>query len=65
MISCCLRLLKAERSGENPAHNMPVAAARESDCLSQLVGSAPQQVGRASGAEEVTEARLTNHTGAS
>ena len=47
---------------ENPAHNMPVAAARESDSLSQLVGSAPQQVGRASGVEEVTKARLTTHT---
>ena len=50
--------------GENPVHNMPVAAARESDSLSQLVGSAPQQVGRTSGVEEVTEARLTTHTGA-
>ena len=41
---------------------MPVAAARESDSSSQLVGSAPQQVGRASGVEEVTEARLTTCT---
>ena len=47
---------------DNPAHNMSVAAARESDSLGQLVGSAPQQVGRASGVEEVTEARLTTCT---
>ena len=49
---------------ENPVHNIPVVAARGSDSLSQLVGSAPQQVRRASGVEEVTEARLTTHTGA-
>ena len=49
---------------ENPFHNMPIAAARESDSSSQLVGSAPQQVGRASGVEEVTEARLTTRAGA-
>ena len=49
---------------ENRSHNMPVAAARESDSSSQLMGSAPQQVGRASGVEEVTEARLTTHNGA-
>ena len=49
---------------ENPVHNIPVVAARGSDSLSQLVGSAPQQVGRASGVEEVTEARLTTCTGA-
>ena len=49
---------------ENPVHNTPVVAARESDSSSQLVGSAPQQVGRASGVGEVTEARLTTHTGA-
>ena len=48
---------------ENPVHNIPVVAAKGSDSLSQLVGSAPQQVGRASGVEEVTEARLTTHTG--
>ena len=43
---------------------MPVGAARESDSSSQLVGSAPQQAGRASGMGELTEARLTPHTGA-
>ena len=48
---------------ENPVHNKPVVAARESDSLSQLVGSAPQQVGRASGVREVTEARLTTRMG--
>ena len=50
---------------ENSAHNMPVGAARESDCSSQLVGSAPQPARRASGVGEVTEARLTTHMGAS
>ena len=49
---------------ENPVHNIPVRAARGSDSSGQLVGGAPQQVGRASGVEEVTEARLTTHTGA-
>ena len=49
---------------ENPVHNMPVGAAWESDSSSQLVGSAPQQAGRASGVGEVTEARLTTCTGA-
>ena len=43
---------------------MPDVAARESDFLSQLVGSAPQQARRASGVGEVTKARLTTHTGA-
>ena len=49
---------------ENPVHNIPVVAARESDFSGQLVGSAPQQDGRASEVEEVTEARLTTCTGA-
>ena len=49
---------------ENPVHNIPVIAARGSDSSSQLVGSAPQQVGRTSRVEEVTEARLTTCTGA-
>ena len=49
---------------ENPVHNTPVVAARESDSSSQLVGSAPQQAGRASGVGEVTKARLTTCTGA-
>ena len=49
---------------ENPVHNIPVVAARGSDFSGQLVGSAPQQVRRASRVEEVTEARLTIHTGA-
>ena len=49
---------------ENSAHNTPVGAAQESDSSSQLVGSAPQQAGRAPGVGEVTEARFTPHTGA-
>ena len=49
---------------ENPVHNTPVVVARESDSSSQLVGSAPQQVRRASRVGEVTEARLTTNTGA-
>ena len=49
---------------ENPGHNIPVVNTGESDSSGQLVGSAPQQAGRASGVEEVTEARLTSHTGA-
>ena len=49
---------------ENPVHNISVVVARGSESSSQLVGSAPQQVGRASGVEEVAEARLTTHTGA-
>ena len=49
---------------ENPVHNIPVIAARGSDSSDQLVGSAPWQVRRASGVEEVTKARLTAHTGA-
>ena len=48
---------------ENPVPNIPVVVAR-SDSSSQMVGSAPQQVRRASGVEEVTEARLTTHAGA-
>ena len=47
---------------ENPVPNIPVVAAR-SNSSSQLVGSAPQQVGRASGVEEVAEARLTTCSG--
>ena len=42
---------------ENPAYNAPVGATRESDSLSQLVGSAPQQDGRTSRIGERTEAR--------
>ena len=49
---------------ENSAHNTPVGATRESDSSSQLVGSAPQQVRRAPGEGEMTEARLTPRTGA-
>ena len=49
---------------ENPVHNIPVMNAGESDSPGQLVGSAPQQAGRASTPEEVAEARLTSHTGA-
>ena len=49
---------------ENPVHNIPVVAAGGSDSSSQLVGSAPQQVRRASGVEEVAKARLTSCTGA-
>ena len=42
---------------ENPAYNAPVGATRESDSLSQLVGSAPQQDRRTSGIGERTEVR--------
>ena len=49
---------------ENPVHNIPVVNAGQSNSLGQLVGSAPQQAGRASRVEEVAEARLTSHTGA-
>ena len=49
---------------KNPTHNAPVGAAWESDSLSQLVGSAPQQDGRTSGIGERTEARPIGHTGA-
>ena len=58
--SDCQRL---RGQAENPVHNTPVVAARESDSSSQLVGSAPQQVRRASRVGEVTEARLTTHMG--
>ena len=45
---------------ENSANNnTPVGVTWESDSSSQLVGSAPQQAGRASGVGEMTEARLT------
>ena len=49
---------------ENFAHNTPVGAAQEPDSSSQLVGSAPQQAGRASGVGEMTESRLTPQPGA-
>ena len=49
---------------ENSAHNMPVRVAWESDSSNQLVGSAPQQDGRASRMGERTKARLATHTGA-
>ena len=48
---------------ENPVHNIPVVAAWGSDCSSQLVGSAPQQAGRAFRVEEVAETRLTSVQG--
>ena len=59
--SDCQRL---RSRAENPAYNAPVGAARESDSLSQLVGSAPQQDGRTSGIGEKTEARPVGCTGA-
>ena len=59
--SDCQRL---RGQAENPVHNIPVITAEESNSSSQLVGSAPQQARRASGVEEVAEARLTSHTGA-
>ena len=59
--SNCQRL---RSRAENSAHNAPVGAARESDSSSQLVGSAPQQDGRASRMGERTKARLADHTGA-
>ena len=49
---------------ENPVHSIPVMNAGESDSSLQLVGSAPQQAGRASTVEETAEARLTTCTGA-
>ena len=49
---------------ENPVHNIPVVNAGESNSSGQLVGSAPQQARRASGVEEVAEARLTSCMGA-
>ena len=49
---------------ENPAHSIPVMNAGESDSLVQLVGSAPQEAGRATAVEGVAEARLTSCTGA-
>ena len=49
---------------ENPVHNIPVVNAGESDSSGQLVGSAPQQAGRASRLEEVAKARLTSCMGA-
>ena len=57
---CCLRSPKAE----NPAPSIPVVTTGESDCSVQLVGSAPQQAGRASAVEEMAEARLAAHAGA-
>ena len=57
--SDCRRL---RGQAENPVHNIPVMNAGKSDSSGQLVGSAPQQAGRASTVEEVAEARLTSHT---
>ena len=48
---------------ENPAYNAPIGVTRESDSLSQLVGSAPQQDGRTSGIRERTKTRPTGHPG--
>ena len=48
---------------EYPTHNAPVGVAWESDSLSQLVGSAPQQDGRTSGVGERTEARPVARAG--
>ena len=58
--SDCQRL---RSQAENPAHNIPVVNVEESDSSGQLVGSAPQQPGRANAAEGVASARLTSHTG--
>ena len=49
---------------ENPIHSIPVVNAGESDSSVQLVGSAPQQAGRATAVERVAEARLASCTGA-
>ena len=57
----CRRL---RSQAENLTHNAPVGAAWESDSLSQLVGSAPQQDGRTSGIGESTEARPIGCAGA-
>ena len=49
---------------KNPIHGIPVMNEGESDSSVQLVGSAPQQVGRATAVEGMAEARLTSHEGA-
>ena len=49
---------------ENPVHGIPVGNAGESDSSVQLVGSAPQQEGKATAVEGMAEARLASHTGA-
>ena len=49
---------------ENPVPSIPVVNAGESNSSVQLVGSAPQQAGRASAVEEVAETRLATCTGA-
>ena len=58
--SDCLRL---RSRAENPVPSIPVVNAGESDSSVQLIGSAPQQAGRASTVEEMAKARLTTHTG--
>ena len=59
--SDCQRL---RGQAENPVHNIPVVAAGGADFSTQLMRSTPQQAGRASGVEEVAEARLISLTGA-
>ena len=49
---------------ENPIHSIPVMNAGESNSSVQLVGSAPQQAGRATAMEGVAKARLASCTGA-
>ena len=56
-------LQRLRSRAENPTHNAPVGVAWESDSLSQLVGSAPQQDGRTSGVGERTKARPVAHAG--
>ena len=58
--SCCLQPQKAE----NLVRDIQVVNVGESDSSGQMVGSAPQQPGRANAAEGVANARLTAHTGA-
>ena len=58
--SDCQRL---RSRAKNPTHNAPVGVAWESDSLSQLVESAPQQDGRTSGVGERTKARPVAHAG--
>ena len=49
---------------ENPVHSIPVVNAGKSDSSMQLVGSAPQEAGRATTVEGAAKARLTSCTGA-
>ena len=60
-VSNCQRL---RSRAKNPVDGIPVVNEGESDSSVQLVGSAPQQAGRATTVEGMTEARFTSCTGA-